>query len=456
MDPRPSSASGVSGPSSERAHALYAGVAKVEITPDRACALVSAKGESFILAEDSAMDGRKSPDNVHDPLYARVVVLKNKEVSLAIVSLDLIIFSSERVVSEAKRKWGVDHVTLCCTHTHAGVVPRGMCPKGDEWGWTYAQADPGETLDWPGFSDDPWYAATEEKIIAAIGAAMEGAFPARITSGQGRFESFFMAHNRRRVKPDGTVTMLWSNPERIPTQPVDPTVGVVRIEDEEGKPRVFMVHYACHPVIVMGAGKVSRDFPGAMVDHVERELGGSCMAVFLQGALGDLDPYEISLRGDEGFEMVRKSGVDLGEGALRLARALPSPVAEARLQVRESLVKVPHRNGDKSSEVCVMTAMVNRDLALVTIPGEPFIQHQLNLREQSPVPNTFMLGVAYCGRGSPYVVYIPTAQAVKEGGYGASQCSFVSGDAGDRLVEQAVADLKALTGRNAKGRRETR
>lgn len=420
---------------------LYAGTAKVDITPDRV--VFSAKGESFRLPDDLTVGAGTPPDNIHDPLYARVVVLKGRGVSLAIVSLDLILFSSLRVINEAKRKWGVDHVALCCTHTHSGAVPRGMCPTGDPWGWTWAQADPGETLDWPGFSEDPWYAATEEKIIAAIGEAVQGFFPARITAGQERYESPHMAHNRRLVKPDGTVTMLWANPERIPTQPVDPTVGVIRIEDDAGKPRALMVHYACHPVIVMGAGKISRDFPGAMVDHIEQALGESCMAVFLQGAQGDLDPFECGLRGDHGFEAVRKAGADLGHAALRIARGLPAPSSEASIRVKESLVNILHRSGNKSSEICVMTAIIN-DVALVAIPGEIFIQHQLDLRERSPVPTAWMLGIAYCGQGSPYVVYIPTAQAVKEGGYGATQCSFVAADAGERMVDAAISSVKEL------------
>ena len=34
----------------------------------------------------------------------------------------------------------------------------------------------------------------------------------------------------------------------------------------------------------MGAGVISRDFPGAMVDHLEQQLGPDCLALFLQGA----------------------------------------------------------------------------------------------------------------------------------------------------------------------------
>jgi hypothetical protein len=108
------------------------------------------------------------------------------------------------------------------------------------------------------------------------------------------------------------------------------------------------------------------------------------------------------------------------------------------------MVKIPYRTGNKFSDVCVTSVVINRDLALVTIPGEIFVQHQLNLSKKSPVPNTFIMGISYCGRGSPYVIYIPTAQAAKEGGYGAAECSYVSADAGDRMMNTALASINEL------------
>jgi hypothetical protein len=206
-----------------------------------------------------------------------------------------------------------------------------------------------------------------------------------------------------------------------------------------------MVHYACHPVMLMRAGKISRDFPGAMVDHVEQEGGDSCMAMFLQGALGDLDPYDCALRGERGFTMVRRAGTELGQAALRLMKNLEPTEPEAALRIKENMVTVPHRTGDKTSRVCLLTAVFDRKLALVGFPGEPFIEHQINLREASAVPHTFLLGITYCGQGSPYVVYIPTARAAREGGYGAAECSFVAGEAGQMMVQAAAADIAKLT-----------
>jgi len=411
---------------------LLAGTAKVDITP----------------AAGVAVDLLGRPLTLRDPLYARVLVLKDQNISLAIVSVDLIVFASARVVAEAKAKWGVDHIILSATHTHAGVSPRGMLiqpPASPDW--TRSGKAPADTIDWPGLSKDAWYAETEDKVIAIIGEAMRSLFPARLVSGKGPIESAYMAHNRRLVGKKG-VTAFWENPNRIPTKPVDPTVGVIRVEDLSGKPRALAVHYACHPVTLMGASVVSRDFPGAMVDHIEAELGADCMAMFLQGASGDLDPYDLhNLRGPNRFNISKQAGISLAKGALSIAGTLktPSEPDTATIQVKESLLTIPHRAGSATTDVGLLTVVINRDLALFAIPGEPFIQHQLDLTAKSPIPNAFILGLAYHGQGSPFVVYIPTAQAVKEGGYGASECSFLAADAGEKMVTEALKHIHELT-----------
>ncbi len=406
---------------------FFAGTAKVEITP----------------AAEQAVNLTGQPLQLRDPLFARVLVLKTPQTSVAIVSVDLIVFASRKVIDEAKKKWGVDHIILCATHTHAAPAPRGMIIKPPAApDWTRSPKAPAEVIDWPGLSADPWYAATEAKIIAAIGQAMQNLFPARLAAGKGNFESAYMAHNRRLLQA-GSIRAMWDNPDRRPTKPVDPTVGVIRIEDMSGKPRAFAVQYACHPVTLMGAGAVSRDYPGAMVDHIEQELGSDCMAMLLQGASGDLDPYDLSgLRGENRFNIAKQAGISLAKGALQIATHL-KPFASTTVDVKESLLTIPNRSGNLSTEVGMLTMIINRDLALVTIPGEPFVQHQLDLTAQSPIANTFILGLAYHGKGTPFVVYIPTAQAVKEGGYGATECSFLTPDAGERMINQAVSQLRS-------------
>ena len=410
---------------------LMAGTAKIDITPP----------------EKDAVNLAGQPLRKRDSLYARVVVLKDQKVSLAIVSVDLIVFSSLKVITEARKKWGVDHVILCATHTHAAMAPRGLLIKPPfSPDWTRNGKDPGTTIDWPALSSDPWYAETEDKIIAAIGKAMNNLFAAKLISGKGPFESAYMAHNRRLVREGGPVLAMWENPDRRPTKPIDPTVGVIRIDDLRGKPRALMVQYACHPVATMSAGMISRDFPGAMVDHIEQELGDDCMGMFLQGAQGDLDPYDLhNLKGENRFNIVRMAGISLAKGALKIASTLKeTPKTATPIQIKESLLTLAHRNGTNTSNVGILTVVINKDLALVAIPGEPFISHQIELTSKSPIKNTLILGLAYHGKGSPFVVYIPTVQAVKEGGYGATECSFLAADAGEKMISEAVLSIQSL------------
>ncbi len=252
-----------------------------------------------------------------------------------------------------------------------------------------------------------------------------------------------MAHNRRLVR-DGRVTALWENPDRRPTQPIDPTVGVLRVEDLAGKPRAIAVHYACHPVALMGAGVIFAIFPARWSSTSNKNsarIAWRCSC----GAQGDLDPYDLhNLRGENRFNIARQSGISLAKEALRLAKELKGSGQTPKLQIKESLLTIPNRSGNKTTDVGLLTVVINRDLALVAIPGEPFIQHQLDLTDQSPITNTFILGLAYHGQGTPFVVYIPTVQAVKEGGYGASECSFLAADAGEQMVTEAVARLREL------------
>ena len=410
---------------------LMTGTAKVDITPP----------------EKDAVNLAGQPLRKRDSLYARVVVLKDQKVSLAIVSVDLIVFSSLKVITEARKKWGVDHVILCATHTHAAMAPRGLLIKPPfSPDWTRNGKDPGTTIDWPALSSDPWYAETEDKIIAAIGKAMNNLFAAKLISGKGPFESAYMAHNRRLGREGGPGLAMWENPDRRPTKPIDPTVGVIRIDDLRGKPRALMVQYACHPVATMSAGMISRDFPGAMVDHIEQELGDDCMGMFLQGAQGDLDPYDLhNLKGENRFNIVRMAGISLAKGALKIASTLKeTPKTATPIQIKESLLTLAHRNGTNTSNVGILTVVINKDLALVAIPGEPFISHQIELTSKSPIKNTLILGLAYHGKGSPFVVYIPTVQAVKEGGYGAAECSFLAADAGEKMISEAVLSIQSL------------
>ncbi len=70
---------------------------------------------------------------------------------------------------------------------------------------------------------------------------------------------------------------------------MDRTVKVVRFDNLNEEPVAVIVHYACHPTIMAWQNQwFTPDYPGAMRQVVEQQVGGSCL--FLQGAAGDIGP----------------------------------------------------------------------------------------------------------------------------------------------------------------------
>src|SRR5262249_53443959 len=127
-------------------------------------------------------------------------------------------------------------------------------------------------------------------IVSAIRSAASSMTPARIGTGWG---ATFIGFNRRYVEMDGTVRMFWRNEPKTPTTfPVDPTVGVIRVDRADGNPLAILVNYSCHPVI-FGPDNLqySADYPSEMRRYIEQRMGHGSMAFFLQGAPGDINPY---------------------------------------------------------------------------------------------------------------------------------------------------------------------
>ncbi|MCI0336720.1 MAG: neutral/alkaline non-lysosomal ceramidase N-terminal domain-containing protein, partial [Acidobacteria bacterium] len=194
---------------------ITAGIARVEITPPTGYPM-------------GGYANRQGPSTgVHDALYATALVLKTDGLTIAIVSCDLRSFPSERVIKLARDRMLADHVLIAVTHTHSGPLT-----------W--------EDKGWPNPARS-WFAETEEKILRGIEEAQKKMFPARIAAGYGKV---YLGHNRRKVEADGKVTMLWRNDEKLSTSPIDPAVGVIRIDDQSGNPRAIIVNFACHAVIL--------------------------------------------------------------------------------------------------------------------------------------------------------------------------------------------------------------
>ena len=91
----------------------------------------------------------------------------------------------------------------------------------------------------------------------------------------------------------------------------------------------------------------------------------------------------------------------------------------------------------------VMALLINDEIALMGMPGEPFTEFGINFRERAPVPDAFFVGYA-----NGYYGYFPTLRAAVEGGYGANSLTTrTEVGAGEAMVNHALVKLYQMLGK---------
>ena len=417
---------------------LRAGIAEIDITPPA----------GLSMAGYGARKGVS--DGVRDPLFVRTLVLADREKTLAFVQFDLIApFSGEEAdaVREAvKSSKGIEQVIFNASHTHSGPAFGGRASDN-------AAAD--------------WLKSSVEKVISGIERAHENLTSAHIGVAFGKAK---IGQNRRFVKPDGTVRMIWNGPINFPTYPNDPSVGVIRIDNAKGQPIAILVNYACHPVVFASDNmKYSADYPGAMMKWVKDHTPGNPVCMFVQGALGNINPITNPLPiSENAVEKKNELGQVLGKEVVRVSSGIKThPVPDARLKwivkevgldmrwnkekmielaekrYGEAVVPMLKRRFERDLIAPLSIIVLEDEFGICGFPGEFFIEFQIDLRNRFTDFPLFFAGYTGTSLG-----YFPTIRAAVEGGYGAnSTTTMVEVGAGERLVDETIIQLKYLTGK---------
>lgn len=405
---------------------LHAGVARADITPD-------------VRMLNWTMPVPKPYGEVHDPLFARAVVLSDGVTRVAILSWDLLDardYAVSRLRAAIAQGTGIpgDHIIIQATHNHSGPKSE-MAP--DERGLKREMRASRPAQDGPVYRE--WADRLVGTCVNVVRKANDSLQPA--TLGIARAYLGEWMFNRRPVRPDQTVvsTLLPKDPyvlgNGLRFGSVDPTMTLLTLRDASGRNIGALFHVPVHAVAVYGGYKgISADWPGRASDLIREKLGGE--AIFLQGCAGDIVPAR---RGFEAVEAMTsllaaraaaadKVSAPLAPGPIRVSRAilgLPATEAAAADTGRQTI----------DSEVMVVTMGA---LALVTLPGEPLQELSTAIQQRSPFPHTIVLGYAN-GRGVGYVG-LPGGKA--KGGYEMSEVGAGTDEAGGFLVETAVRLLK--------------
>lgn len=439
---------------------FQAGAARVVITPPIGVPL-----SGYFMAEGR----RETAREVHDDLYARALVLHDGERAVAIVTTDLIALGDEElsmVRREVQQKAGIapEHLMLACTHTHSGPIVHPFPPT--------------EIV--PGQADEDYFHLLPRLVGSAVAMAVHRLRPARVGAGGG---ASYININRREKLPDGTLRglpFLGRNPDGIH----DREVGVLRVDDaESGKPLSVLLSYACHPVVLGPNLEISADFVGYTVNFLEENLGPGAVALFANGAQGDMNAIvHPGTHAD-----AQRLGITLGAEALKVALStetrpsacitastrcveLPLNPASTPEQQRSSIrfLQQEHarftREGDARRawdiEMRLDVAhyrLYNREhmrhpfmpaevsafgikgdgvsVGLVSEPAELFCAYGIKARQYSPFATTLVLGLA-----NGFIGYVPTPEVYTEGGY-ESEATQVAPEAGEQLCQTMVDTL---------------
>jgi hypothetical protein len=312
-------------------------------------------------------------------------------------------------------------------------------------------------------------------VTDAIVRAAAATTPLRLRTGSATQETP-ISFCRRFVMKDGTVK-TWQTYRDADTvreaNPIDPEVAVLLLSDDT-RPRAALVNFALH-LDTLGGTRWSADFPYDMGLVLRSRLGPDVLPIFANGCCGDInhsDPRATKLNPTEFI------GTSLGktvEGALPGLRDVTPRLAVRRAVVRAPLLeageadlawardfaakekttekidfldqvkahkilrleRLRRRSPDLSLEVHALR--LGPDAAIVTLPGEVFVELGLAIKKASPFRTTFVIELANTDETS----YIPKRDAYALGGYEVINASLAPGG-GELLVDAAIRLLKEL------------
>ena len=275
---------------------LSAGVAKVDIT-----------------------DREAGP--VNDPLYVKALVLKDETTTAAIITVDAVSFGEigyiskeylPKVRAQIEKELGIRSANLLFNASHChGVVSSDV----------------------------------DQRTVQAVRAAMKNMVPVNIGAGVGH-EKRIMENRRLKLKSGKEVDMrraysLPPDDEIAAVGLVDPEIGILRLDREDGRTLAVVYNFACHPIEGVPGGGNSADFVGFASKVIEDNLSEGTIALFLQGCAGDINP--VFYKNVDSRHDAEPLGNLLGLSTLRALKKVQSK-ADSRLRILNETIPLPRAN----------------------------------------------------------------------------------------------------------------
>jgi neutral ceramidase len=429
---------------------LSGGVARVDITPVAGLPMAGFPHLNRQLPsapkDTAGYFGRQGyAEGVHDPLYARVLVLENGQQKVVLISLDLIVVT--QAMTDAIR---------AAIHEAIGVAPQSILI-----GATHTHAGP-DLFGWDSPIDPSVLTEMNKQIVFAACQADANRRPVRVGWGDGQLDAITI--NRR-------------DPEN---GPIDPSVGVMLVasDDDEEEVLAVVVNFGVHPVMLSAINLLySGDLPGYAMTAVER-IYPNAVSLFMNGAAGNINPIAYPWEGEpkqnvipvfreawhkglphprtfrntarlghilasvvvRTIEQIGKMESTLSLGGASERTALPLREASELAQCLAFMAMGEEFGQDQIIDGNFMTevqAIAIGDRLYVGLPGEPFVELGFEVQRRLAPMHAYIIG---CANDDPR--YILPAEAYLDNRY-ETWGSILASGSGEMLVEAAVRVAQA-------------
>jgi hypothetical protein len=421
----------------------------------------------------------RTATHIHDELHARCLVLDNGETQLAIVVCDSCMIPREitdatKLLIQQRSGLPPDHVLISATHTHTAPTCAGVFQS---------EPDPEHTR----------FLTT--RIADAVARALNNLAPARIGWGKGQEPN--QVFNRRwkmkagAIPPNpfgGTNDQVRMNPPIAspdliePAGPTDPEIAVVSVQTADGRPLALLANYSLHYVGTTQGNDISADYFGVFADRIQQLLGADRLdppfvALLANGASGDINninfrqkrppsgPYDQMRAVADAIatetcrvcqNLQYRNWVPLGarQTELNLGVRKPSQTevlhAEALLATANQPLKTPQQIYARETLLLrdfpdqvplILQVLRIGDLGIAAIPCEVFAEIGLEIKQRSPLAQTFIIELA-----NGYNGYLPTPAQHRLGGYETwrARSSYLETEASPKIVSEILNLLNSL------------
>lgn len=367
-------------------------------------------------------------EGIHDPIYAKALVLKKDTLKYALVTLDLLGLPSNVKMDLVSRisahGWNMDNIMLLPSHSHGSLEMAALNSRN--------------LLNIPqiGIYQPELLAFFMDKLEALILEADRDHQPVKVGTKSRMIDGL---NRNRRNDPESDEELL-----------------VTRIDLVNGKPLAVLVNWTAHPTITGSRDMLlSAEWPGFLQKELQDLIGNGVTVMYFNGAVGDQSV--VLKEPGTSYERLRLYGRKIAPLAFDLYREI-IPSANVALAYNYSRVSLPRQTAhpqfmktvgdeygmDENSVKVVMKTLFPEstatgalqlgDLLIVGVPGE--MTAPLGLMVKRRLKESGASYVAIGGLADEWISYILTRDQYARGGY-ESSVSFY-GDSLGEIISGAM------------------